>query len=357
MPNIQGDSTLPSQSGSAFSSTNLPIDNTQLNARLAIVQAELNLIQSALQTNAVLVDNLQTTKANTGAVNTALNLKLDKLATGPTAGNNFTKVNVDGNGLITATGQASTADIPDTTDKRYLTEAQIAKFDQIQQPLNIRSYFGPFYANQPSYFGNLFTLTGNATFNNPNSTPTSYLSRMRRLSIVCNASVNQIGGTVISTMGVTRNNGFKFIAKFGTSVTSTGNRKYFGLTGGANTTPTLANPLTDTTYSKIVMGVDDNTGNWKLINNLAGNAPTVLDLANCPINTTNVYKLELYTNFDNTGVDYIITSYPSLLKTTGTLTTNIPALNDLLERQLNSTPYNVSNTGTTIDIAYMNLYD
>jgi hypothetical protein len=60
---------------------------------------------------------------------TVLNTKIDKNT--PIIGGTFTKVTVDTDGLITSGTSATTADIADSPDKRYISDANLAKIDSL----------------------------------------------------------------------------------------------------------------------------------------------------------------------------------------------------------------------------------
>lgn len=119
--------------------------------------------------------------------------------------------------------------------------------------------------------------------------------------------------------------GFFFVARFGTGALSTTAYNYIGLYTTPTTAPTSVNPTTSTTYGKIGVGTASNTGNWQIIHNVAGTAPTLIDLGpNFPINTTGFYEIILYAAPNDTGVSYRAKNLTTNVEVTGTITTNIP---------------------------------
>jgi hypothetical protein len=74
------------------------------------------------------------------------------------------------------------------------------------------------------------------------------------------------------------------------------------------------------------MAINANTGNWNLINNVTGTAPTVTNLgASFPVNTTSLYELVLFSAQNGGSIGWRVTNLSTGAQTNGSLTTNIPA--------------------------------
>ncbi len=95
-----------------------------------------NAIGGDITVDTMLTDGSANPIAN-NAVFDALNTKVDKNTT--IIGATKTKVTYDAKGLVTSGEDATTADIADSTDKRYVTEAEkvdIAKIDGIEAQIS-----------------------------------------------------------------------------------------------------------------------------------------------------------------------------------------------------------------------------
>jgi len=95
------------------------------------------------------------------------------------------------------------------------------------------------------------------------------------------------------------------------------------------------------------MAITANTGNWSLVHNITGTAPTVIPLgASYPINTTDLLELVLFAKPNDSVVTYRITNLSTNAQTSGTLSTNLPASTTPLGRVIWIT--NNTTTGTAI---------
>jgi hypothetical protein len=133
--------------------------------------------------------------------------------------------------------------------------------------------------------------------------------------------------------------GFLYNGRFSLETLSAGNRGFFGLTD-VITAPTNIDPLASATPGKIGLAFNANTGNWRLVHNVTGTAPTAIDLgANFPINTTDLMELTLFVRpHDGTSAGsygyrirrYTTNSATHAFETNGTLSANLPAQATLL---------------------------
>lgn len=73
------------------------------------------------------------------------------------------------------------------------------------------------------------------------------------------------------------------------------------------------------------MAINANTGNWNLIYNATGVAPTVIALgASFPVDATTMYELVLDSMELSTTIGYRVKNSNTGITASGTLTTNIP---------------------------------
>lgn len=183
-----------------------------------------------------------------------------------------------------------------------------------------------------------FDVSGNAitnvgTITHPAIADTNLKTRTRR---GVNTSVATAGGLASTRVGLfecSRNSGFYVVARFALDTLAAGNRAFVGLTDTATTAPTNIDPTTSTTPGKIGMAINANTGNWNLVHNITGTVPTVIALgASFPVDITTMYEIVLFSGSAGANVGYRITNQTTNVTTSGTLTTNIPALATLLGR-------------------------
>lgn len=150
-------------------------------------------------------------------------------------------------------------------------------------------------------------------------------------------SVISTGGTAgalayirANTLRVWRGNaaglgGWFLVHRFGLAALQTGQRVFVGLQDTA-ANPTNVDPTTNTTPGRIGMAINASTGNWNLVHNVTGTAPTVIALgANFPVNTTDLLELVLFAKPQATEIGYRVTNWSTSQQTSGTITTNIPA--------------------------------
>jgi hypothetical protein len=131
------------------------------------------------------------------------------------------------------------------------------------------------------------------------------------------------------------NGGFFAVFRFGLAALQTGQRVFAGITDVA-ANPTNVDPTTNTTPGKVGLAINASTGNWNIVTNITGTAPTVTGLgANYPVNTTDLLQLTLYCP-GTTATEGAYIYYEVANLTTGTttgaqsITTNLPAANTFL---------------------------
>lgn len=185
-------------------------------------------------------------------------------------------------------------------------------------------------------FGTTFTNTGTAA--NPTPASTNMLTSVRRATFSSGTTAGTVASHRQSVLQVWRGNaagrgGFFYTIRFGTSALVAGNRAFVGLSDVVSA-PTNVDPTTSTTPGKIGVAVNANTGNWKLVNNVTGTAPAVLDLGSTmPLNTTDLYELVLYSPPNGSSIGYRLKNITTNNQVTGSLTTNIPTNTTFLAPQ------------------------
>lgn len=184
--------------------------------------------------------------------------------------------------------------------------------------------------------GTTFTNVGTAA--NPVPASTNILTSIRRATFSTGTTINTVTYHRQNTLQVWRGNaaglgGFFYTTRFGTSSLQTGNRIFTGLADTIGN-PTNVDPTTNTTPGKIGMAVNASTGNWNLVHNVTGTAPTIIALgANFPVNTTSLYELILFSAPNGSSIGYRVKNMGSGQTVSGTLSTNIPSNTTFLAPQ------------------------
>lgn len=223
-----------------------------------------------------------------------------------------------------------------------VASGQPATFDQIP---GLDPYSGCVYAESRPGSGVGVTQIGiggqtvTGTLSTPALTIASYRSAIPRSSIVSAATAGSLAGLRTTTLLCWRGDapgfgGFRYVHRFSISGLVAGNRGFVGLMN-STAAPTNVDPLTDTAGSKIGVAFNSDTGNLQLITNIAGTAPSVIDLgANFPINTTDVWKLELRCLENTSTVDWFVTKLGSTVVQSGALSSNLPGNTTFLTPQI-----------------------
>lgn len=182
------------------------------------------------------------------------------------------------------------------------------------------------------------TVTNVGTISNPVIAATNIKTQTRRFVNTSAANAGSLASTRVANLECWRGNaagvgGFFTVCRFALTTLQTGMRAFFGLSSTATTAPTNVDPTTTTTGNKIGLAINTNTGNWNLIHNTAGTAPTIIALgANFPVNTTDIIEFILFAKPNDTVVTYRIKNLNSGNETTGTISTNLPDTTAFLGR-------------------------
>jgi hypothetical protein len=177
-------------------------------------------------------------------------------------------------------------------------------------------------------FGCATTTVG--TISHPVLASTNKKTATRRWAVVSAATAPSFAETRLAAQNCWLGNGarlggFLFKAIFGLEVLQAGMRGFCGLEA---TVAAAANvdPTTSTTNAKMGMAINTNTGNWQLIRNAAGVAPTVQDLgASFPVDATTLYAFTLSCAQNGTSVDWTVTNMTTGATASGTWSTLLPS--------------------------------
>jgi len=160
---------------------------------------------------------------------------------------------------------------------------------------------------------------------------TSLRNQTYRSTISTGATAGAIAYIRASALRLWRGNaaglgGYFVVHRFALSGTlQTGQRVFAGLQDTA-ANPTNIDPTTNTTPGRIGMAINASTGNWNVVHNITGTAPTVIALgASFPVNNTDLYELILFAKPNATQIEYRVTNWSTNQQTSGIITTNIPA--------------------------------
>jgi hypothetical protein len=174
------------------------------------------------------------------------------------------------------------------------------------------------------------TLTAVGTIAHPQPVAGTVYTEAHRYTLSSAATAGALTTLRSSIQRLWRGNapgkgGFKISMLFGLAVMQAGQRGFFGVDTSAAAAANV-DPLTATTSGKVGVAFNANTGNWNLINNIAGTAPTVLALgAGYPLDVTTWYELKLWSLPNDLGINYRVINKTTGAVTSGLLTTNIPA--------------------------------
>lgn len=202
-------------------------------------------------------------------------------------------------------------------------------------------------------FGTTFTNVGTAA--NPTPAATNLLTSVRRATFSTGTTAGALASHRQSVLQVWRGNvaqrgGFFYTIRFGTSALATGNRIFVGLSSSV-AVPTNIDPLTSGTIGRIGVAVNNNTGNWSIVTNAVGAAPTVTDLGSTmPLNTANLYELVLYSPPNGSFIGYRMKNLSTDDVATGSLTTNLPSNTTFLSPQFWATN-NATGANVAIDFS------
>lgn len=182
------------------------------------------------------------------------------------------------------------------------------------------------------------SVTGSMPYNSasptaptiPTLATTSLRNQTYRSTISTGGTAGAIAYIRASALRIWRGNaaglgGYFVVHRFSLSALQTGMRVFAGIQDTA-ANPTNIDPTTATTPGRIGLAINANTGNWNLVHNVTGTAPTIIALgASFPVNNTDIMELILFAKPNDTGVGYRVTNWSTNQQTSGTITTNQPA--------------------------------
>jgi hypothetical protein len=179
-----------------------------------------------------------------------------------------------------------------------------------------------------SSVGTVISTSASTVISTPTLAATNTLTSTRRTTFSGAATA----GSVIymrqsALIGWRGNNafkgGFRLTWRFGVEQLVAGQRFFVGLADTINN-PTNVDPLTSPTIGKIGIAANTNTGNWQLVNNAAGTAPTVTNLgANFLINPTDILELTISALPGSSNIDATLVNKSTGNSVTVSITANI----------------------------------
>ena len=193
-----------------------------------------------------------------------------------------------------------------------------------------------------------------------NVATTNFFQSLRRVGFVTAASAN--ANTNVRTnslqffLGASAGmGGFHYVCRFGTSNASaiTDGRVFVGLSSsngglGAVNTSTLTNI--------IGIGYDGSDSNWAIFNNDGSGTATKNDLGSsfpCTTQSVDVYELVMYAPPNSTTVKWAVTRLNTGDFASGTMSSDVPAANTLLEPHFN---VSAGASGSAVGLDVMSLY-
>jgi hypothetical protein len=160
---------------------------------------------------------------------------------------------------------------------------------------------------------------------------TSLRNQTYRSTIATGGTAGALAYIRANTLRILRGNaagigGFFVVHRFALSGTlQAGMRCFVGIQDTA-ANPTNIDPTTNTTPGRIGLAINTNTGNWNLVHNITGTAPTIIALgASFPVNNTDLYEITLFCKPNDTQVAYRVVNWSTNQQVSGAVTTNIPA--------------------------------
>lgn len=154
---------------------------------------------------------------------------------------------------------------------------------------------------------------------------TSLRNRTYRSTISTGATAGGLAFIRGNATRFSRNTGFFVVHRFSLSPLQAGMRAFVGIQDTA-ANPTNVDPTTTTTPGKIGLAINANTGNWSLVHNLSGAAPTVIPLgASFPVNATDLMELAIFSAPGASSIGYRVTNWSTGAQVSGTISANLPA--------------------------------
>lgn len=179
------------------------------------------------------------------------------------------------------------------------------------------------------------TLTNVGTISHPALDDTNDRGRTVRFRNTSAATAGSLASTRPSRTEFAMRKGAFFVERIGLATMVADQRFFTGCITTAASAPTNVDPLTSTSGGKFGLACNSNTGNWRFIHGAVGAAPTVIDLgASFPVNNTDLLELKVYIPDGGTTLRYYVRNITSGAETSGTVSTNLPAVTTSLGRQI-----------------------
>lgn len=229
------------------------------------------------------------------------------------------------------------------------------------QPFLARNKIALFQANGNATTSTIIgavapTASGTATTRNVATT--NFFTWIKRIGYVSATTGNASSGARSAVaqygMGAAGRGGFHFVARFGISdaVLVPGARLYVGMIAG---TGVIGNSDPSALTNIIGVGLDAADTTLQIVHNDGAGTATKINLgASFPESTnTDFYELALYCAPGSVVIDYQVTNLSTNTMASGQITTNIPAVNQLLAWQI--WRHNVA-TGLAVGVDISSVY-
>lgn len=228
----------------------------------------------------------------------------------------------------------TTANVPDSADKRYVTDAQQASLASVQPFLGrkkVELWTAQGNATTVAVLGYSNNATGTATTRNVATTNT--LTRMRRLGHVSAGTAGASCGNRSSVLQHCRTFGFRYVAKFGIAAVQADMRWFVGMLG-VGTVIGNVNPSTLTNMFGFAIDSAQTTVRW-MCNDGSGGASSVDLGGSFPATTANVvYLADIWCAPGASEISYSLERLDVAASVSGSVSTDIPATTTLMASQI-----------------------
>lgn len=239
-------------------------------------------------------------------------------------------VSFDGTANIALT----TANVPDSADKRYVTDAQQASLASVQPFLGRKKVeLWSAQGNGTTVFSLNYSTNATGTATSRTVATTNTLTRLRRLGYASAATAGASCGNRSSLLQHCRTFGFLYVAKFGIAAVQADMRWFVGMLG-VGTVIGNVNPSTLT--NMFGFAIDSAQTTIRFMNNDGSGAATATDLgASFPATTVNaVYEARIWCAPGASAISYSLERLDSAASVSGSVSSDIPTTTTLMATQI-----------------------
>ena len=174
------------------------------------------------------------------------------------------------------------------------------------------------------------SLTTVGTISTPVLASTSLLASAKRWRVTSAATAGALASQRSSATLFWRGNaeglgGFRFVQRCGYEIGCADQLIFFGV-AATTAAPTKLDPLTSATIGKIGLACNSATGNWSIVSNNTGAAPSVVNLGSSFPVLPNVFnELVLFSRSNGDAIGWRVTNLDTRATASGSITANLPA--------------------------------